>query len=62
MEFTEGFPEAFQKVRWKVEAQIDKEGDFRTGYQRWYLMEEYFSEMKIRWRCPKLMNPDMMFD
>ena len=62
VEFTEGFPEAFQKVRWKVEAQIDKEGDFRTGYQRWYLMEEYFSEMKIRWRCPKLMNPDMMFD
>ena len=62
IEFTEGFTEKIQEVLWKVEAAIDEEGDFRTGYQRWQLMERYFGEMKIRWRNPKQMNPDMMFD
>ena len=62
VEFTEGFAEKLQEVMWKVEAAIDEEGDFRTGYQRWQLMEQYFGEMKIRWRNPKQMNPDMMFD
>lgn len=62
VEFTEGFAEKLQEVMWKVEAAIDKEGDLRTGYQRWQLMEQYFTEMKIRWRNPKQMNPDMMFD
>ena len=62
VEFAEGFTEKLQEVLWKVEAAIDEEGDFRTGYQRWQLMERYFGEMKIRWRNPKQMNPDMMFD
>ena len=62
VEFTEGFAEKLQEVMWKVEAAIDKEGDFHSGYQRWQLMEQYFGEMKIRWRNPKQMNPDMMFD
>ena len=62
VEFTEGFAEKLQEVMWKVEAAINKEGDFHSGYQRWQLMEQYFGEMKIRWRNPKQMNPDMMFD
>lgn len=61
VEFTEEFANAFQDVMWKVEAQIDQEGDFHSGYQRWQLMEAFFAEKKIRWRSPKQMNPDMMF-
>ncbi len=62
VEFTPGFAEAFQRVMWKVEAEIDKVGDLHVGYQRWSLMEEYFAQMGIKWRCPKLMNPNVMFD
>lgn len=62
IEFTEGFAEKLVEVMWRVEGVIDKEGDFHTCYQRWQLMEQYFCEMKIHWKNPKQMNPDMMFD
>ncbi len=62
VEFSEGFAEKLQEVMWRVEAAIDREGDLCTCYQRWQLMERYFSEMNIRWRNPKRMNPDVMFD
>ena len=55
-------PEKYQAVMWKVEAEIDKTRDLNSVYQRWSLMEKYFAEINTPWRCPKAMNPGMMFD
>lgn len=62
IEFTENFAEKYQAVMWKVEAEIDKTQDLNSVYQRWSLMEKYFAEINTPWRCPKAMNPGMMFD
>ena len=62
IEFTENFAEKYQAVMWKVEAEIDKTQDLNLVYQRWGLMEKYFAEINTPWRCPKAMNPGMMFD
>ncbi|MBQ2377506.1 MAG: hypothetical protein II297_03785 [Clostridia bacterium] len=62
IEFTENFAEKYQAVMWRVEAEIDKTRDLNSVYQRWSLMEKYFAEISTPWRCPKAMNPGMMFD
>ena len=62
IEFTENFAEKYQAVMWKVEAEIDKTRDINSVYQRWNLMEKYFAEINTPWRCPKTMNPGVMFD
>ena len=62
IEFTENFAEKYQAVMWKVEAEIDKTRDLNSVYQRWNLMEKYFAEINTPWRCPKTMNPGVMFD
>ena len=62
IEFTESFAEKYQAVMWRVEAEIDKTRDLNSVYQRWSLMEKYFAEINTPWRCPKTMNPGMMFD
>ncbi|MBQ8861293.1 MAG: hypothetical protein IJV67_06195 [Clostridia bacterium] len=62
VEFTEAFEEKYREVMWKVEADIEKEGDFRTGHQRWNLIEKYLAEEGIKWKSPALMNPGYIFD
>ena len=62
VEFTDKFAAHFQEVMHKVVAEIDRVGDLHTVLQRWQLMEEYFAEVKIKWKNPKLMNFKMMFD
>ena len=63
VEFTEGFSKIYCEVMELVEKEIEKEGDYHSVFQRWNLIESILEEKySIKWKNPKIMNPNFMFD
>jgi len=63
VEFTEGFSKIYCEVMELVEEEIEKEGDYHSAFQRWNLIESILEEKySIKWKNPKIMNPNYMFD